>query len=134
MFEILFTLLIYAIDAKIIALFAGIIIGPLATYLVASRRLSGKIGTSDAASLWSESKSIRDDYRERLSASDARQARLEERVGILERINNELAVENLGYKTVIEGLNTRIEALEKENKGLKAQVAGLLDALQKEKN
>jgi hypothetical protein len=39
--------------------FLGLIIGALGTYLIAARRLSGKVTTSDAAELWKESREIR---------------------------------------------------------------------------
>lgn len=106
----------------ILAVLAAVI-AALGTYLAASRKLSGKIATSDAESLWAESAAIRDDYRQQLAAQNARTAELERRVEILEQRNSELLAANVDCKT-------RLEALERENAGLKQHVESLLLSLE----
>lgn len=66
------------------------LVGSLGTYLAVVRKLSGKIGTSEAASLWEESAAIRADYREQLAAAARRSAVLEQRVARCDRENREL--------------------------------------------
>jgi septal ring factor EnvC (AmiA/AmiB activator) len=80
--------------ALVVALIAAIV-GPLATYVVASRKLSGRIDTSEAASLWEESRDIRSDYRDRLAEAEKRMAQLEARVAEEERANTKLTRENI---------------------------------------
>jgi FtsZ-binding cell division protein ZapB len=99
-------------------------IGPLVAYLGASRKLSGKIDTSEAADLWLESSRIRDDYRNRLDKANVRIVELETRVAHLEGENNSLVRENIS-------LHARIDTLERENSNLKEQIAGLLKRLAK---
>lgn len=82
-------------DAQLLLALGAILIGPIGAFIVATRRLSGKIATSDAGELWSESASIREDYRQRLEKADARQAVLEARVAQLEDANNKLFRENI---------------------------------------
>jgi hypothetical protein len=62
---------------------AAAILGPLVAYIVAARRFSGKIETTEAAELWAESRSIRD-------WSQARIRELEQRVETLEAEGGEL--------------------------------------------
>ena len=63
-------------------------------YLASVRRLSGKIGTSEAEDLWAESADIRKDYRAQLLMEQQRTARLEQRVDKLEDLNNLLTLDN----------------------------------------
>lgn len=44
---------------------------PLVSYFVAARKLSGRIGTSEAALLWKEAHAMRSEYRERAQACEA---------------------------------------------------------------
>jgi uncharacterized protein YceH (UPF0502 family) len=62
---------------------AAAILGPLVAYVVAARRFSGKIETTEAAELWAESRSIRD-------WSQARIRELEARIETLEDDNTDL--------------------------------------------
>jgi chromosome segregation ATPase len=98
------------------------VVGPLVAYITASRKLSGKIGTSDADALWSESKSIREDYRDQLGGANRRLVRCEERIAQVEGLNSDLVRENLA-------LRQRIDTLEHENAELKQQIAELLTEL-----
>lgn len=101
----------------LIALTAAVI-GPLATFYMATRQLSGRINTSEAASLWQESASIREDYRQRIAEAEKRQAHLEERVAKLETANNTLQAENLELARKNFELDAQIQALIKDNEGL----------------
>jgi predicted RNase H-like nuclease (RuvC/YqgF family) len=103
------------------AVLAGVVsalISPLIAYVVATRRLSGKVNTSEASELWKESSSIREDYRERLRYSDESIRRLEGRVQNLEASNDELLAEN-------RQLRLRVDELQKENTELHAQINGI---------
>lgn len=127
-------------NAALLVALGAAVIGPLVAYFTASRKLSGKIGTSEAAQLWAESTNIRDDYRQRLAVSDSRQVALEVRVATLEGLNTELARENLtltakivGYEETIKELRARLDVLEKENLALRKQVTALQKTLSKER-
>ena len=100
----------------------AVLIAPLVGYLAASRRLSGKIATSDAEQLWAESKAIREDYRGQIISANKRVARLEERVVVLEQHNSDLSAENevlrkqvAEYETKVKRLQARVAHLEAEN-------------------
>lgn len=103
-----------------VALFAfmAAIIGPLVTYIAANRKLSGKINTSEAESLWAESASIREDYRSRLDQANQRITDLEVRFSGCERQNIELTLE-LARK------NRIIENLREDNRELLQQISKL---------
>lgn len=87
--------------AALVAVIAALA-GPLLTYLVAARRLSGKIATSDASDLWTESRSIREDYQRRIEELNAVVARCEKRIELLEDRNKALYLENGQLKRMIE--------------------------------
>lgn len=85
-------------------------VAPLGAYLLAARRMSGKVDTSTATELWSEARAIRSDYREQLGMAADRTRQLEERVAKLEGQNNDLVMENLALKTKVVALETLVEA------------------------
>ena len=118
----------------------AVVIAPLLGYVAANRRLSGKIGTSEATDLWAESSAIRADYREQIASSTRRTYSLEERVANLEKLNNELSRENMGlseksrtYEAVVDELRKRIAVLETQNADLRKLVAALQESLGREK-
>lgn len=85
------------IDPSTTAAFAAALVGALASYIVAARRFSGKIETTEAKELWSESRAIRKWSQERIttlndlvSRLEARNAELESRVDHLEDENETL--------------------------------------------
>lgn len=86
---------------------AALVVAPLVGYITASRKLSGKIGTSDAARLWEASETMRKEYRDDLAAANKRVVALEERVANLEAINNGLVRENLALHEQIDELKRR---------------------------
>lgn len=108
----------------IIATLAALI-GPLLAFLATSKKMSGKIGTSDADKLWDEAERQREDYRQRIERSDKRVAALEMRVDSLEGLNRNLRQENFDHESTIQKLNDRVESLEKENTKLKEQIVDL---------
>jgi len=81
-------------NLPIILAVAAAILGPLVVFIEASRRLSGKITTSDASDLWEESRATREFLRVELDKSSGRITVLEERVGHLEKCNADLEREN----------------------------------------
>lgn len=70
------------------------IAAPLGAYLLAARRFSGRIQTSDASSLWQESASIRQWSAERIAELSSTVRSLEKRVGELEAHNGDLLLAN----------------------------------------
>lgn len=64
--------------------------GPVVAYLVAARRFSGKIQTTEATDLWEESRSIREWSRERMNELEAKNTALEKRIKHLEDENADL--------------------------------------------
>lgn len=98
----------------------------LVSYVVTGRKISGKIGTSEASDLWKESSDIRSDYRERLEEAYKRIEQLEERVtesenrnNILYKENSKLIAMNIEHERTITKLTDRLETLERENKSLR---------------
>lgn len=98
------------------------IVGPLGTYLVAARKLSGKIGSSDASELWQESRSIRD-------WSQTQIATLTARVAAVEQQNAELANANSGLIQQIRDLSDLLVAARKELVAARKEIADLTTEL-----
>lgn len=90
--------------APIVVAIATVVVGSLLTYLGVVRKLSGKIGTSEASSLWEESAAIRADYRDQLATAAKRIADLEARVAQVEHLNNQLERENFKCRRAVEQL------------------------------
>lgn len=86
-------MIVAVIEPGLIALVVAVI-APLATYLVAARRLSGRIKDSEATELWAESRSIRDWSTSRMKELSDEIKELETRLNELEEKNRELAEEN----------------------------------------
>jgi chromosome segregation ATPase len=124
----------------IVALIAALA-APLLGYLAAARRLSGKIQTSEASSLWQEASNLRSEYREELATVRRQLDECLLRIKNVETLNEKLKVENGGLnKTVkdqarqIEELQSAIAVLEgdklrlsKEAEFLKAEAKTLRD-------
>lgn len=75
---------------------AGIIIGAIGggvTYIAAIRRASGRVETTEASELWSEARTMREDYRKQLETALELIERLRTRISELESDNYELRVE-----------------------------------------
>lgn len=89
--------MIAALDPGILALVVALF-APLATYLIAARRLSGRIKDSEATELWAESRSIRDWSTTRMKELSDEIRELEQRLSELEAKNSELTEENRRLK------------------------------------
>ena len=87
------------------------IIAPIGAYLLAARKMSGKVTTSDASQLWAESRDIRDDYRIRLGGANDRIVGLEVRVAKCEQDNTNLVKDNLTLQRRIDELNDLVVEL-----------------------
>jgi hypothetical protein len=61
------------------------VLGPLITYFIAVRNLSGRIDTSSATDLWTESRSLREEYRMQISTLQQRLVQLELRAVALQK-------------------------------------------------
>lgn len=111
-----------------IALIAALVTAvgaPLAAYLAALRRLSGKVGTSDAAQLWEESRAIRDWATKRIEELNTLVERLERKVSDLEGGNNALARENGHLTTMLEEHERTIGSLRQQVSRLSSDNARL---------
>jgi chromosome segregation ATPase len=97
----------------LIAIVAAIA-GPLGAYLVAARRFSGKIASSDATDLWKESSAIRDWSGNQITLLSENVSRLEERVHDLENAERELSRENSRLVRKNEALRGQVRALSTE--------------------
>lgn len=95
------------------AVLAGAILAPLLSYLLAAKRMSGKIGTTTADELWAESRDIRADYRRQVQ--DCRDENAKVRNDLAEA-RNEAA-----------GLRNELADARFEIAGLKKQIADLLE-------
>lgn len=98
------------IGLLIVALFS-----PLITYLIAARRLSGRIRDSEASELWAESRSIREWSTDRVKELNQHVDELEERVREFETANSELVKENRVHGRTIYELRNQITELKSEN-------------------
>jgi chromosome segregation ATPase len=90
------------------------LIGPIAAYVLAARRLSGKIETSEAKDLWAESRSIRDWSQKRIEGLNDEITKLQLRVSILETSNEELIGENKRLAEQVRQLSATIIKLREE--------------------
>jgi chromosome segregation ATPase len=89
-------------------------ISALGAYLIAARRFSGKIGSSDAAELWLESRSIRDWSSARILELNQLVGKLEGRVDVVEEQNTSLGRENTDLMQRITDLSATITELRAE--------------------
>lgn len=80
---------VLSLGAGLIPLVAALA-GPIVAYLVAARRFSGKIQTTEATDLWQESRAIREWSRERMNELEAKNELLEKRIEHLEAENADL--------------------------------------------
>jgi predicted RNase H-like nuclease (RuvC/YqgF family) len=95
------------IDPGTTGAFMAALVGAAASYIVAARRFSGKIETTEAKELWTESRAIRKWSQERIEALN----------GIVDRLE----------KRNVE-LEARVEHLENENTALHRELDGKVDA------
>jgi septal ring factor EnvC (AmiA/AmiB activator) len=117
---------LYPIIAVIITAFGAV--------WLQNKRLSGKIDTSEAASLWQEAASQREDYRERLSSQNDRITKLEERIARAEERNTKLAEQNIELRqelaeaeVALHECQDKLAAVERENESLRNTIRRHLD-------
>jgi predicted nuclease with TOPRIM domain len=106
------------IDPTLVAIVVALI-SSLGTYLVAAKRLSGRIKDSDASELWAESRSIREWSSARVVELDEHIDRLEARLVEVEKANSGLAEENRKVQREVFDLRSRIQHLQGENEALR---------------
>ncbi len=111
--------LVFGADTSTLIPFVVALVAPIGAYLLAARRMSGKIETSEASPLWEESRAMREDYRQRLDSASTRQRDLEARMAQLEHQNYELLVENAKLKEQVAKLERVTE--------LQARIIGRTD-------
>lgn len=120
----------------------------LASWLATARKLSGKIGTSDATELWNESRSIREWSAERIATLNSQVTELENRVEIVEGYNltlltdkqglvekiQDLAAELHSCKNTISTLNRQLTKAEDQNDKLEQDIVALQGKRRRETN
>lgn len=113
----------------------GVLFGPLLAYVIANRRLSGKINTSEASSLWAESANMRVALQSQLDAALLRVTSLEARTSAAEERSNALQARNialdrqaLDYQTTISQQRTEIDELKRQVHDLQELVKTLQEA------
>jgi len=109
-------------NVALIVAFVAAAATPLVTYLIAVRKFSGKIETSDARELWAESRSIRDWSQRRIETLNADAKELEARVRTLEINNDSLAEENRKLIQEVHDLTTTVVELRDEIRVLTRQL------------
>ena len=92
----------------VLAALVGTLAGVAATYVVAKRRSSGRIATSEAADLWQASESIRHDLTEDVKA-----------------LRMERASESIRHDEDLKALRTEMASLRAENIALLAEIAAI---------
>ena len=95
---------------------AAIVIAPLVGYITATRKLSGKITTSDASELWAESAALRQDYR-------SENERLRIQVGVLEAQLETLQKESresiISHAVLVHAILANAQGKERDSPGLR---------------
>jgi len=92
----------------------GTLVAGLCTYLIAIRRSSGRIDTTEAAKLWEEAADIRDVYRHEITE-------LREEVAVLKKQNRELNAE-------VASLQTQLDDCSRRNSRLQIRIEEIEDA------
>lgn len=113
-----------------------VLLAPAAAYLTVVRRLSGKIGTTEASRLWDASEEMRKEYREEIERLQGVIDRMEKRIDDVESVNAELRTKNgdlhrmieLHEQTIadlraqVQELRSRNRVVEEENVDLKRRI------------
>ena len=108
---------LFAVSDSVAA--AGLVAGvlaPVLSYYAATRRMSGKIETSEAKDLWNESRSIRELLQHRVEALTNEVERLERRLRTLEE-------HNAGLLDTIREQRMEVERLHAELREAEAKLA-----------
>lgn len=107
-------LIVFADDSSqpLIAAVIAAILGPIGAYLVAARKMSGKIGTSDADQLWAESKAIRDWSTDRMKAQEQEIQELRTEISRIAQRCTALEEENAQLRSELNTAHEHIATLE----------------------
>ena len=101
------------INPTLLAIIA-VIVGPLVTYLIAARKVSGRIKDSDATELWAESKAIREWSAKRIKELDDHIDKIQQHLDRVEKANGSLTKENHKLTQEIDALRGTIQELQKQ--------------------
>lgn len=118
------------VGAYVIAAAATVLAASVAAvgaYVAAARRLSGRIETTEAASLWEESASIREDYRAQLHDAGLKIRHLEERLEIAETAARNHAAAADRFKREIVDLRAQVETCVRENEALRNTIRRVMN-------
>ncbi len=122
-------------NATILVAISAAIVAPLLTYVIAARRMSGKIQTSEASDLWAESRALRDDYKSQVGMLQTQVKDLISRVRELEENKTTLEKANLQLARRVDDLENELASVKKENQALRADIEEKREELaEKEKN
>jgi peptidoglycan hydrolase CwlO-like protein len=119
------------IDPALFVALAAVVAAPIVSLWIASRKMSGRIGTSDASELWAASKALRDEYREQLNKMSTRQRDLEGRVASLEGENTVLSRGNYERDQKIAVLELTIAKLRETIASLESTIRSQKEELEK---
>ena len=120
--------LLSAIDPTLGVLVAGLA-SAVGAYLVAARKMSGAVRSSDAEQLWAESRSIREWSSDRITDLSTQIAHLEGRIQAMEAKNRELMNERDGLLETIDELRHNYIECRAEATALHAQLEDALAQL-----
>lgn len=99
--------------------FLGVVIGAGVTWLIAKRKSSGNVETSDAADLWRESQDMRSFLHAEVVELRARRSELEQKIIQLEASRDTLVSDLHQARQELEQCNRQIDALRAEVSGYK---------------
>lgn len=113
-------------DPGVYLAIAAAIAGPIGAYLLAAKRLSGSIKSSEASDLWKESASLREDLMSRIRTLNGTIENCEKRIEELEARNQKLWLENGTQRQMVEDqgdliheLRDQVQRLNKDKDQLK---------------
>lgn len=99
------------VDPAVTITIVAALLGPVGAYMIAARRMSGKIGNSDAEQLWAESKAIRDWSSHKIDAYERQVKSLQEEHDTLSERCSALEAENNDLKSQLITAKDRINEL-----------------------
>lgn len=114
-------MILSVLDPTLGVLIAGLF-SALGAYLVAARKMSGAVRSSDAEQLWAESRAIREWSAERISNFSAQVAHLEARIEAMEAKNRELMSERDSLLETIDELRHNYIESRADNASLRTQL------------
>lgn len=100
-----------SIDPGVTVAIVAAAIGPIGAYLIAARRMSGKIANSDAEQLWEESRAIREWSTNRINEYEADIDKLRKELSNLSSRFTALELENRELHNELEAARSRTNEL-----------------------